>query len=54
MRAQTLDQLAGLAGMRMKTRGFSDFLLIDESLLPSLEFGNGCRERLWDGSLVHI
>jgi hypothetical protein len=54
MGAQTLDQLARFASMRLKTRGLSDFLLIDEPLLPSLEFGNGRREGFWDGSLLHI
>jgi hypothetical protein len=53
MRAQTLNQLAGLAGARLKTRGLRDFRLIDEALLPGLEFGNDGREGFGDGSLLH-
>jgi hypothetical protein len=53
MRAQTLDQLAGLPGTRLKTGGPSDFRLIDKPLLPSLEFSNDCREGPWDGTLLH-
>jgi hypothetical protein len=53
VRPETLDQLACLAGTRLKTCGLSDFGLIDEPLLPCLEFSNDGREGFGYGSFLH-